>query len=41
MWGGEFLLDGEIVAVKRGRGRPRRIPLPTDVDEVTGMPVVA
>lgn len=41
VWGGEFLLDGEVVAVKRGRGRPRRVPLPTDVDEVTGMPVVA
>ena len=41
VWGGEFLLDGEIVAVKRGRGRPRRVPVPTDVDEVTGMPVVA
>jgi len=29
------------VAVKRGRGRPRTIPLPTLVDEITGMPVVA
>ena len=26
---------------KRGRGRPRKLPLPTLVDEVTGMPVVA
>ena len=41
VWGGEFLIDGEIVVAKRGRGRPRRIPLTTDVDEVTGMPVVA
>ena len=41
VWGGEFLIDGEIVVAKRGRGRPRTIPLPTDVDEVTGLPVVA
>lgn len=41
VWGGEFLIDGEVVAAKRGRGRPRAIPLPTDVDEITGMPVVA
>lgn len=41
VWGGEFLIDGEIVAAKRGRGRPRTIPMATDVDEITGMPVVA
>ena len=41
VWGGEFLYEGSIVASKRGRGRPRKIPLPTNVDEVTGMPVVA
>lgn len=41
VWGGEFLIDGDIVAGKRGRGRPRRIPLPSDVDEVTGEPIVA
>lgn len=41
VWGGEFVLDGAVVAVKRGRGRPRKVPLPTVVDEVTGMPVVA
>lgn len=41
VWGGEFLVDGEIVAAKRGRGRPRTLPLPTNVDEITGMPVVA
>ena len=41
VWGGEFLIDGEIVIAKRGRGRPRRIPLPTDVDEVTGMPAAS
>ena len=38
VWGGEFLLDGEIVLVKRGRGRPAHRPLPDDVDEVTGEP---
>jgi WhiB family redox-sensing transcriptional regulator len=41
VWGGEFLYEGRIVALKRGRGRPRKIPLPTAVDEITGMPVVA
>jgi WhiB family transcriptional regulator, redox-sensing transcriptional regulator len=41
VWGGEFLFEGKIVAHKRGRGRPRKIPLPSVVDEVTGMPVVA
>jgi len=41
VWGGEFLVDGEVVAVKRGRGRPRRIPVVLHVDEITGMPIVA
>jgi WhiB family redox-sensing transcriptional regulator len=41
VWGGEFLYEGSIVALKRGRGRPRKVALPTNVDEVTGMPVVA
>lgn len=39
VWGGEFLFDGMIVAVKRGRGRPRATPLPLWVDEVTGEPL--
>jgi len=25
VWGGEILVDGRIVATKRGRGRPRRV----------------
>ena len=37
-WGGEFLVDGQVVAVRRGRGRPRKVALPTIVDEVTGDP---
>jgi WhiB family redox-sensing transcriptional regulator len=41
VWGGEFLYEGKVVAHKRGRGRPRKVPLPALVDEVTGMPVVA
>jgi WhiB family transcriptional regulator, redox-sensing transcriptional regulator len=24
VWGGEILVDGQVVAVKRGRGRPRK-----------------
>lgn len=37
VWGGEFLVDGQVVAVRRGRGRPRKVALPTVVDEVTGL----
>ncbi len=25
VWGGRILLDGVIIAVKRGRGRPRKV----------------
>lgn len=25
VWGGQILLDGTVVAVKRGRGRPRKV----------------
>lgn len=39
VWGGEFLFDGVVVPVKRGRGRPRATPLPLWVDEVTGEPL--
>lgn len=39
VWGGEFLFEGSIVAVKRGRGRPRSTPMPQWVDEVTGEPL--
>lgn len=39
VWGGEFVFDGVVVAVKRGRGRPRSTPLPLWVDEVTGDPL--
>ena len=38
VWGGEFIVDGEVVNVRRGRGRPRKVALPTTVDEVTGEP---
>lgn len=27
VWGGEILLHGEILATKRGRGRPRKVTL--------------
>ena len=41
VWGGEFVYEGQVVTHKRGRGRPRSVPLPAHVDEVTGIPVVA
>jgi WhiB family transcriptional regulator, redox-sensing transcriptional regulator len=41
VWGGEFVYEGQVVIHKRGRGRPRSVPLPTHVDEVTGIPIVA
>lgn len=35
VWGGQLVVDGEIVAVKRGRGRPPKTPRPPlVVDEV-------
>ena len=35
VWGGELFVDGEVVAVKRGRGRPPKQPRPPiEVDEV-------
>lgn len=35
VWGGKLLVDGEIVEVKRGRGRPPKNPRPAlVVDEV-------
>lgn len=35
VWGGQLLVDGEIVAVKRGRGRPPKVARPAlVVDEV-------
>lgn len=41
VWGGEFLIDGKVIPVRRGRGRPRKVPAPTRVDEVTGEAIVA
>jgi WhiB family redox-sensing transcriptional regulator len=35
VWGGELLVDGVVVAIKRGRGRPPKHPRPPIVvDEV-------
>lgn len=40
VWGGEFLVDGQVVAVKRRRGRPPRHPRPAIVvDECPSMPL--
>ena len=41
VWGGEFVVDGRIVDVRRTRGRPPKIPIVMDVDEVTGVASVA
>ncbi len=42
IWGGELLVDGVVVAEKRGRGRRRKVPRPRlVVDEITGVPVPA
>lgn len=41
VWGGEFVLEGRVVSVRRGRGRPPKTPLPSVVDEVTGVGIVA
>ena len=42
VWGGEMLIDGRIVAEKRGRGRPPKVAGPRlVVDEITGVPIVA
>ena len=41
VWGGELVIDGAVVADKRGRGRPPKHPRPRlVVDEVTGLPRV-
>jgi len=34
VWGGQLLVEGVVVAVKRGRGRPPKNPRPIIVDEV-------
>jgi WhiB family redox-sensing transcriptional regulator len=30
VWGGQLFLDGRILATKRPRGRPRKVPRPED-----------
>jgi hypothetical protein len=40
VWGGELLIEGVVVAEKRGRGRPPKVPRPRlVVDEITGIPI--
>ncbi len=42
VWGGEFVVDGRVVDVRRTRGRPPKNPSPPAVvDEVTGLSSVA
>ncbi|MET0459501.1 MAG: WhiB family transcriptional regulator [Ilumatobacteraceae bacterium] len=42
VWGGEIVVDGRVVAEKRGRGRPPKVPRARlVVDEITGVPIVA
>ncbi len=41
VWGGELVIDGAVVAERRTRGRPPKVPRPRlVVDEVTGQPLV-
>ena len=37
VWGGQLMLNGKVLAVKRRRGRPRKNPRPED--EVPMLPV--
>ena len=30
VWGGEVFIDGQVAPTKRGRGRPRKHPVPLD-----------
>jgi len=41
VWGGEFVVDGHIVNIRRTRGRPPKKPILMVVDEVTGVASVA
>ena len=42
VWGGEFVVEGQIVEARRTRGRPPRKPTPPlVVDEVTGADVAS
>ena len=47
VWGGQLFVDGTIVAYKRRRGRPRKVPRPEDQlpevplpEHLRGVPVV-
>jgi WhiB family transcriptional regulator, redox-sensing transcriptional regulator len=47
VWGGQLFVDGTIVATKRRRGRPRKVPRPEDQllevplpEHLRGVPVV-
>jgi WhiB family transcriptional regulator, redox-sensing transcriptional regulator len=39
VWGGQLLVHGRILATKRGRGRPRKVPRPED--ELPEIPIPA
>jgi WhiB family redox-sensing transcriptional regulator len=38
VWGGQLFLDGRILAMKRRRGRPRKVPRPEDVLPLIQLP---
>ena len=38
VWGGQLFLNGRIVAIKRRRGRPRKLPRPEDVLPLIPLP---
>jgi WhiB family redox-sensing transcriptional regulator len=39
VWGGQLFLDGRILATKRPRGRPRKVPRPEDRVPLIPIPV--
>ncbi len=39
VWGGELFLNGKVLAYKRKRGRPPKVPRPEEVAAAIGVPL--